>query len=74
MKVSVSALGNIKEFIPEEKVIKLESAVSLKELKVLAGVPKEKGVSYVVNGRVQKADYQVADSDQVKILMLVGAG
>ena len=74
MNVSVSALGNIRKFIPEEKVITLDTPVSLNELKVMAGVPKERTVTYAVNGGVQQGDYQVADNDQVKFIMVVGAG
>lgn len=74
MNISVTALGNIKQFIPEAKEIALERAVSLDELKVIAGIPQEKTVSYAVNGRVQKGEYQVADNDQVKFIMVVGAG
>lgn len=74
MNVSVSALGNIKEFIPESKNMALEASVSLDELKVLAGIPKIRTVSYAVNGKVKRGDYQVADHDTIKFIMLVGAG
>ena len=74
MQVTVSALGEIKRFIPEPTVITLVEPVALVDLKGVAGVPAAKNASYVVNGRVQKADYVVADGDQVKILMVVGAG
>ncbi len=67
-------MGNIKEFIPDEMQLELETPVSLSELKVIAGIPKERNVSFVVNGRVQKGGYTVSDHDDVKFLMLVGAG
>ncbi len=74
MKVKVSAVGNIKAFVPEEQEINLTAPVSLHELKVLAGIPKERGVMYSVNGRARKGDNLVADNDEVKFLMVVGAG
>ena len=74
MQVNVTALGGIKEFIPSEKCVELDQAVTLDELKVLAGIPSTKNVSYAVNGRVQRGDYVVADCDSVKFIMLAGAG
>lgn len=74
MKVTVAALGNIRQFLPEAKAIELDQPVSLVELKEIAGIPADKIVTFMVNGQVQKGDYRVADGDQVKFLMIVGAG
>lgn len=74
MEVTISALGDIKKFVPEKTDITLEAPIVLSELKIVVGIPKQRTIMYSVNGKVQKGDYEVADKDQVKFLMVVGAG
>lgn len=74
MKVSVSALGSIKKYIPEQKEVVLEESVCLADLKEIAGIPIKTSVSYAVNGKVQNGAYQVQHDDSVKFIMIVGAG
>ena len=74
MKISVSALGSIREYLPEPKDVILDESICLSELKRIAGIPAATAVSYVVNGRVQNGKYTVQDNDAVKFIMIVGAG
>jgi hypothetical protein len=74
MKVSISAIGSIRKYIPEPKNIELDAPVSLLELKEIAGIPEKVPASYTVNGKLQRGDYAVQDDDNVKFIMIAGAG
>jgi len=75
MIVRVSALGNIKKYIPQdEKEIEVEQGITLRKLKSLAGIPENLAVGYVVNGTAVGQDYAVSENDTVLFVMLVGGG
>jgi hypothetical protein len=74
MKVSISAIGSLRKYIPEPKDIELDLPVSLLELREIAGIPEKVTASYTVNGKVQRGDYAVQDNDSVRFIMIVGAG
>ena len=74
MRILVSALGNIKKYIPKPKKVMLEEAVCLRELKEIAGIPAKISVSYAVNDKVQRETYRVQNNDRVKFIMIVAAG
>jgi sulfur carrier protein ThiS len=74
MKVSVSALGNIKKYLPESKEVVLEESVCLSDLKKLSGIPATTAVVYVVNGKAQNGKYVVQENDTIKFIMVVGGG
>jgi hypothetical protein len=76
MKVSVTALGVLKKYIPEEKDFDLEDGSDLRGLaRETLGIPPEQTrISFVVNGRIQKETYQVQPDDKIVILKMGGAG
>ena len=74
MNVSVSALGNIRKYIPEPKGIVLKAPIRLSELKEIAGIPAKISVAYAVNDKIQNEAYRVQSNDRVKFIMIVGAG
>ena len=74
MHIIISALGDIKKYIPDERPITLAGPLTLTELKIQLGIPAAKAVCYSVNGRIQKGTYQPKENDHIKFLMLVGAG
>lgn len=75
MIVRISALGNIKKYIPQgEKEIEVEQGTTLRKLKGLAGIPENLAVGYVVNGTAVSQDYKVSENDTVLFVMLVGGG
>lgn len=77
MKVSVSALGTLKQYLPEEKEIELAAEESnLQEIiTTFAGIPPDESrLCYVVNGRIQKASYLPQTDDKIVVLKMAGAG
>ncbi len=77
MKVTISAQGHLKKFLPEQREVELSGeAQNVKNLFVSsAGIsPTESGVCYLVNGRIQKADYQPKSGDTIVVVKLGGAG
>lgn len=77
MKVTVSALGTLTQYVPGEIEITVKDAsLSLKELICLeTGVPEnESRLCYVVNGRIQKGTYQPGENDKIVLLKMAGAG
>lgn len=74
MKIYVSAVGNIRRYIPEEKEITLEYGVGIKELKEICGIPIFTNVVVVVNDVVVDSKYIVKDNDNIKFIMIVSAG
>ena len=77
MKVKVSALGTLKQYLPEEKEIELSSdASNLQEfITTFAGIPADESrLCYVVNGRIQKGAYQPRAEDEIVVLKMAGAG
>ena len=74
MNISVSAIGSLRKYIPEAKQIELDASVSLLELKEIVGIPAKAPAAYTVNGKVQHGKYAVQDNDNVKFIMIVGAG
>ena len=77
MKVRVSALGALKEYLPEEQEILLDAdEASLGEfISSKVGIPSnEPRICYIVNGRIQKATYQPCADDKIVVLKMAGAG
>ena len=74
MKVTVEAYGLFKKYIKDISQISIDDSCSLIELKVLAGIPSDKGASYVVNDKVVNKEYVLKDNDHVKFIMIIGAG
>lgn len=77
MKVRVSALGTLKQYLPEEKEFELGSdATRLQEIiTTFAGIPPDESrLCYVVNGRIQKASYLPQAEDKIVVLKMAGAG
>ena len=77
MKVTIKALGTLRSKVPEERDFEVENpGFRLGELvKELTEIPEtESRLSYVVNGKIQKADYHPQDGDHILLLKMGGAG
>lgn len=77
MKVRVSALGTLKQYLPEEKEFELTAEEgNLQEIiTTFAGIPPDESrLCYVVNGRIRKASYLPQADDKIVVLKMAGAG
>lgn len=77
MKVEVSAIGELKKYIPEEILVELtKRPITLKQIALdNFGIPRTiSGMCFVVNGRVQQSNYQPKDKDKILVLKMGGGG
>lgn len=74
MRVNISGLGYIKNYIPTKKEIVLEQEISIKRLKEICGLPTNVNVTIVVNSRVCNNEYLIKDNDDIKFVMIVNGG
>lgn len=77
MKVRVSALGTLKQYVPEEREFELGSdATNLQEfITTFVGIPPDESrICFVVNGRIQKGSYLPRAEDEIVVLKMAGAG
>jgi hypothetical protein len=72
--VYISATGKFKNYVPSEVEKKIEDGLTLKEIKLLVGIPEEKNCGYMVNGYIKRDNEILKDLDNIKFIMLVGAG
>lgn len=71
--ISVSATGKLKQYIPKSGEITTNKNLIL-ELKEELGIPVSSVCGYMVNGSIKNGNYPIAEGDNIKFLMLVGAG
>ena len=77
MKVTISALGLIKEYLPHDKTVEIEEDnLDLSALmKNVADIsPKEIGMLFIVNGRIRKESYVPQNNDKIVVMKMGGAG
>lgn len=76
IKVTVHALGFLMKFIPNKTSISLNKPMLLKQFVfAFTAIPKhETNLSFVVNGKAQKADYLLQNNDEILVLKIGGAG
>ncbi|WP_430934201.1 hypothetical protein [Saccharicrinis sp. 156] len=75
-KITISALGHLREKIQEETVLELENSISAFELvEKFFSIPKtEARMAFVINGKMQSGTYMVQEGDSIKVLKMGGAG
>jgi len=74
ISISISATGKIKQFISEEKVIQISEDRQLNDLKLDVGIPSNQVCGFMVNGSIKRGTDTLCDGDDLKFIMLVGAG
>lgn len=77
MKVSISALGAMRKYLPDERVVELEdpppNLIQLISRKF--GVPQDMSrIGYVVNDSIKKQTYVPKPGDKIVFMILGGAG
>ncbi|MGQ1784755.1 hypothetical protein [Saccharicrinis sp. GN24d3] len=75
-KITISALGHLREKIQEETVLELENSISAFELvEKFFSIPKtEARMAFVINGKMRSGTYMVQEGDSIKVLKMGGAG
>ncbi|MGL1893124.1 MAG: hypothetical protein OCD02_15935 [Spirochaetaceae bacterium] len=71
--IYVSATGKLKQFIPQSGEIRSNMAL-VSELKDEIGIPTNFVCGYMVNGAIKNGKHPITEGDNIKFLMLVGAG
>ena len=77
MQVSISALGALKKYVPEETLVRLDdpSQNLMQLISGKFGVPDNLSrITFVVNGSIQDQDYVPADGDKIVFMVVGGAG
>lgn len=74
IRIRLSALGLLRQYIPELREISIVSGLTLEEIALQQGVPRKSLGAYMVNGILKQGDYCPAESDDVRLFMLMGAG
>lgn len=74
MKIHISATGHLKRFIPEKRMMEFDDGTTLAAIKELCGIGDNVTAGYLLNGKIARAKDVPNDGDEVKFLMIVGAG
>lgn len=74
MQVKITATGHLKRIIGDEMTAQANDGSSLNDIKVLCGIEANLVCGYTLNGKIAKGTDLVSDGDNVKLLMIVGAG
>ena len=74
-KVSISALGPLKEKIPTETEVEITETMSAFELVERFSISRsESRLSFIINGKMEKGNYPVQPGDKIVALKMGGAG
>lgn len=75
-KITISALGQLREKIAAETEVILSEEVTAFELvERHFDIPKtESRMAFIINGRMEKGTYVIKPNDNIKVLKMGGAG